>query len=465
MPRAELATQHSTSDLRGLPPQYLVNARAKARDNGRSAVVATSGVVPFAAFDGTGGIKGLFQMDGVLGGDLVTITSTAVYRTTKAGVTSLIGAITAPEKCRIAASVTEIIVVTGGNAYQVVSGGVNQLLDPDLGFVVDVVYLAGVFVYVSKDSDRIKWSEVLNGAVIAPASFATAESKPDRLRGCAVVADDLVLLGYETTEVWGKTGVITAPFQPRDGSISSIGCASLHSIVTFGDSGAGNRVAWLGNDRIIRSSSGGGAEQISNQSLNEELQGLSEAELEAVNAFSFNEDGAWFVCYQLPNTTWVFDVSLALWHTRSGLDTPWLVNSACEAWGKQIVGRADVNAVGYLDAETETDFNERIRRVFSAYFPNDAGYLPISSVTLRTSLGRNAIVATDALIWLDWSDNRGETWFTKRSKSLGLQGNYKSSVSWSPCGSTRNVGRVFRFEITDPYSLTISSVVINEVMA
>lgn len=459
----DLASQFYTRSDRGLPPEKLVNMVQEPRPDGRTALIATGGCTPFTIVGSA--IRGLFQMDGVLGGDVIVIGASAVYRVTSAGVVSTIGAISAPSIARIATSLTETVAVIDGNAYQILSSGVNQLLDPDLGQVIDVVYGAGLFIYVEKDSDRIKWSEVLNAGVIGSASFATAEKRPDRLRGCAMVGEDLVLFGYETTEIWGATGDITAPFAPRSGATSSIGCASRDSITPFNDDQVGNRVAWLANDRTIRISMGGGAQNVTPFSLAEELSTLTNDQLLAVNGYTWSEEGRNMVAFTLPASTWVMDVGTGLWHKRSTLDGPLAINSTTEAWGKQLVGRMDSNALGVMDTRERYDMGNIIVRNWTGTVPIDSDAFPIDTLTTRLALGDDPDVDTERFIWMRYSDTRGRIWSDWQRRSLGEQGRYRSSVEWGPLGAAEAPGRIFEFEIRDPYRPTVSAIFVNEVKA
>lgn len=465
MPQIKLSTQHLGKSSHGYLPEYLVNMRAQLRDNGHLSLVSVAGVTQFATIGATSQpVAGLFQMDGILDNDAVVVMPNAVFRVNESGVATSIGAISVVDRVRIAASLTQIVVVSGGNAYEVLSSGVTQITDVDLGEISDVVYAAGLFVFVEKDSDRVKWSEVLDAKTIRAESFATAEGRPDRLRGLANLGEDLVLFGYETTEIWGKTGDINAPFQVRSGSLNSTGCASRDSIVEIGSDNTANFVSFLGNDRIVRLLSGAGAEKISSAALNEELQTLANADLEAVYGFSWAEDGYWFLCYQLPNTTWVYDVSNQVWHTRADiLGNPWSVGTSCEAWGQTVFGNSVVNKIGLNDIDSRSVFDERFGKTFTAIFPNEMGRSAINSVSLKVALGLNDDVGVERFIWVRWSDDRGNNWASWRRKSLGVQGSYKSSVSWSPCGSTVNAGRVFQFEMRDPYNFTVNAAFVNEV--
>lgn len=464
--QTELATQHLGRSVKGLPYQALQNMRVIKRDDGRSALISVSGLKFFSNIGtGTGGIKGLFQMDGVQNGNIIVVTSDKVYSVTKLGVVTELGDIVATNYARIAASLDQMVIVADDKAYLLDNTGVNQLLDPDLPLVTDVIYSAGLFIFSEKNSDRIWWSEVLNAAIIGTASYATAEMKPDRLRGLATVGDDIVLFGYESLEIWGQTGDITLPFAKRAGAVSGVGCYSRDSIVGFGDGSLGNRVVWLANDKTIRVSIGGDATKISSLALDQEIQGLSESELEAVRCLAWAEEGIWFILVQLPNEAWIYDVTLGLWHVRKGLNDNGIMGSVCEAWGKWYWGHKSLNTIGTMDVTYKKNLDELIPKVWTSYFPNDKGMFPIESMTLRMSLGIDDDVNTERFIWADWSDNRGNTWTSKRQRSMGKQGEYNSSIRWLPCGATKNVGRVFRFETTEPYQITVSSVVVNEVRA
>lgn len=468
MAQAKLAKQHSNGGTwRGFPPETLINVRPFLRDDNRLSLVSTSGLKAFTNI-GTGnqGIKGLFQADGVLNGDIIVVTSTKVYRVSSLGIVTEIGNIVANGRCRFAASVTELVIVVDGKAYQVTeASGVNQLLDSDLSDVSDVVYTAGIFVFLKTNTDRILFSDVLNAGVIGAASWATAESKPDHIVGLASIGGDIAIIGTETIEIWGKTGSSTLPFQARDGYLINVGCASRDSIMTLGDGSVGGRIVWLCSDRTIRISDTGQGDIISSSAVQEELELLTKEELSQVYLFNWAEEGITFIGLQMPDTTWVYDASLKLWHKRDCNPDKWAVGFVVNAWGKNVFGNIFTDSIGYIDVLEKTNLGDPIRKVFSAYLPTDSGITPINSISLKLALGIDSQPDVERHIWMRYSDNRGNTWSNWRQKSLGVQGNFKSSVTWQPCGATKNVGRIMEFEITDPYVLSISSVFINEIGA
>lgn len=451
---------------RGFPPERLVNVFLEAREGARPALLSCSMATPFSVLSGSAGaVRGVFQMDGVLSGDLIAVTDTQALRVTPLGAATVLGPLPAAGPVRIATSLTETVVVSGTTAYQVLATGVAALIDPDLGLVVDVAYIAGRFVFVEANSDRIKWSEVLNAGVIGSASFATAEGKPDRLRGLAVLGEDLVLFGHETVEIWGVTGDATVPFAPRSGSRAGVGCASRDSIVVAGDSAVGNRVAWLGDDRTIRMSTGGGAEVISTAAVHELLGKLTDAQLAAVNGFSWSEEGRWHIAFQTGTHTIVFDVSTGLWHERASLTGPWRASCACAAWGRTVVGLVDAPALGVLNVSERFDFGARVQRSWTAVLPLDTDAYPVEVLALRIARGDDPDVATVRTIWMRYSDDRGNTWSDWMASDLGVQGTYRSSVSWGPLGCADAPGRVFEFEVRDPFRPTVTAAFVNEVKA
>lgn len=466
MPQAKLAKQHANGGTwRGFPPETLINVRAFLRDDGRLSLVSTSGLKPFTSIGiGENGIKGLFQADGVLNGDIIVVTSTKVYRVQENGTVIEVGNIVANTRCRFAASVTELVIVADGKAYQVTdANGVNMLLDAELSDVSDVVYAAGIFIFSKTNTDRILFSDVLNAGVVGAASFATAESKPDKIIGLAAIGGDIALIGTETIEIWGKTGNSELPFQVRDGYLINVGCASRDSIITLGDGSVGGRIVWLCSDRTIRISDSGQADVISSAAIQEELELLTKDELLQVSLFTWSEEGISYIGVQTPSATWVYDTSLKLWHTRNCDPNKWAVGFVVNAWGKNVFGNIFTDSIGYIDVLEKTNLGQPIRKVFSANYPTDAGITPINNITLKLALGNDIQPDIERHIWMRYSDNRGNTWSGWRQKSLGAQGNFKSSVTWQPCGATKNVGRIMEFEITDPYELSISGVFVNEI--
>lgn len=61
----------------------------------------------------------------------------------------------------------------------------------------------------------------------------------------------------------------------------------------------------------------------------------------------------------------------------------------------------------------------------------------------------------DPQIMLDWSDDKGKTWSTEITASMGKIGEYGTRVIFRRLGSSRD--RIFRVSISDPVKRVITS--------
>lgn len=107
-------------------------------------------------------------------------------------------------------------VILDGFIYDEQANTFTQITDPDFG-AVTVTYLDGYFVFNEPESQRFWITSLLDGTMIYPLDFASAEGLPDLLQCVMSNNRELWAFGTDTTEVWYNAGtrLFPLPAHPR----------------------------------------------------------------------------------------------------------------------------------------------------------------------------------------------------------------------------------------------------------
>ncbi|WP_168416476.1 packaged DNA stabilization protein [Acinetobacter indicus] len=348
-----------------------------------------------------------------------------------------------------------------GHIYNIENDTLTEFL-PDDGTTVQngffgastVTFLDSRFIWTEPDSGRIQWSGLLTHETDA-LSYATAESKSDKL--VRVIANNglLWLIGEKTTEVWVSTGSNDAPFVRQTGAYIPTGCKAKDSIVEFGSS-----LIWLsqtdfGSNQIVMTQ-GYQTTRISNHALESELSRYENTT--DAYAFSYQREGHAFYVISFPTDrkTWCYDASTQMWHERSWYDADSSNHEHHRAYchcyfnGQHLVGDREFPYIYLLDADAETDDGATIirERTTPCVSPH-ASRMIFDEVELICQVGQDN--NTKPTIMLDWSDDRGKTWSNDRiseiANDVGAIGEYEKRVIFRRLG--QSFGRVFRVRMTD----------------
>lgn len=345
-----------------------------------------------------------------------------------------------------------------GHVYNIEDDSLTEILveDNDNGFfgASTVTFLDSRFIWTVPDSGRIQWSKLLSHETDA-LSYATAESKSDKL--IRVIANNgmLWLIGEKTTEVWVSTGSNDAPFVRQSGAYMPTGCIAKDSIVEFGSS-----LIWLaqtdfGANQIVMTQ-GYQTVRISNHAIESILtryENTSDA-----YAFSYQREGHAFYVISFPTDrkTWCYDASTQMWHERAWYNEDESENEHHRAYchcyfnGQHLVGDREYPYIYLLDPLAETDNEVPIirERATPCVMPNGSRMI-FDEVQLFCQVGQDN--NTKPTIMFDWSDDRGKTWSSDQvveiANDLGAIGEYEKRVVFRRLG--QSFSRVFRVRMTD----------------
>lgn len=372
----------------------------------------------------------------------------------------LTGNIPGFDLCRFALSEDEIVIVASGKAYTVTGTNVTQITDPDIFMnVVDVVLLAGRFVYFDGDSSRFQWSDVGDATTIDGLSFATADENSSRvLRAAFVLLDDIVMFMDGATEWWSAADSGDDPYQRSPGRKYSTGIAARATTVL-----ADNTIFFLGSDRkVYRASSV--PVRVSSHDVEDVIDQLSETELVQCSAISVEFKGHLFYLLNLPgHGTFVLDISTGKWFEWGSYGRDRFRVSVA---GDGLFGDAFTGKLFRFSPSSYYDLDEVIQKIVSVYLPLNSGYARMSNMYLQTARGVGVATGqgSDPVVEMRYSDNDGSDFTPWMVAPLGTQGDKKDTAKavWTQLGAARAPGRLVEFRCSDPVLFAPQLVTFNE---
>jgi hypothetical protein len=419
---------------------------------------------------GTGPVDGIFQKNGVLGGDTFVVSGTSLYRD---GVS--VGSVPGSGLVKFAASATELVVlrVETATAYSYKPSAGTPYLQiplangdrPVTGYR-SVAFVAGLFVFAAVTDATVPghywfWSGINDARTIDDLDFAAAESEPDELLDVLAIGDNLYLLGQSSGEVWQLTGVAALPFsrisQRQLGrGVIATGCAQPMD----------NTVLFIGSDRIVFRMEDV-AKRISDHGIEERIRAST-----TWRTYQYAYEGHLYFNIRLDTETLQFDVSNSTWIEAS---TYGVGNFAalCAAtidgqplFGMSFTGTGEVHGFGEHGG---TDGNAAaFERIFHAGMPLGDGGMAVSNLIVEANSGATPLDSgpgADPRIEMRFSRDGGRTFSSWRETRLGAKGEYRRIARFGACGYFGPPGALFEFRCTENVPLRISRVGVNETLS
>lgn len=447
MAQALLSTEYGGFGY-GLPSGRLENlhARATPQGPGKYALIARPSLRTYRE-DGDGPIRLIVK---ALGATYV-VSGAELYRNgTKIADLSPGGFVQAAQ------SDTQLVIVAGWKAYAIQASTVAEI--GDIPMVSGVVYLAGRFVYIVRNSGQFYWSAVGSAASIDGTAFAIAESSPDATIRAEILADAIMFGGETTCEWWTPSDDPDLPYYRSPGQRYSKGVLAAYSVIQ-----ADNSLFWVGIEEeqgpmVYRT--GAQPIRVSTAAIETALSRCLQPE--KCTAFRSVRDGVTFYVLNIPEVgSFAYDVGEGKWSrwTSKGRDT---FRIACGGYG--LFGDDTTGQIWTLDGEVETDGDDEIIRIASAYVPMPSGVTRLSNISLLTVKGVGLATGqgSDPVVDMRYSTAPDGDWSDWMSASLGRVGDRKIKSTWWGLGLIESPGLFMEFRVSDPVNFTPFGVMFNE---
>jgi hypothetical protein len=283
--------------------------------------------------------------------------------------------------------------------------------------------------------------------------FATKSGYSDKLVAVAVAKRYVYLFGEATTEVWFDAGDTPFPFSRLPGVFMQHGCTSAASIAQMdGD------LYWLSQspqgNAIICKTEQYSAAQISTFAIDNEIAAYSD--LDQAIGFTYQIEGHFFYVLTFPvsDKTWQFDVSTAQWNELAWVDINGTLHrhrANCYAFinGLPVVGDWENGNLYHWDVNNYTDDGNPIPRIrsFMHSVDDNSDRIRYREFIANMEVG-NGSNYDPVPVFLRWSDTRGKSWGNAISVSLGMEGEYLTSLQFQRLGMARD--RVFELSWSAP---------------
>ena len=412
---------------------------------------------------GTGPIRGLW----VLADNMYVVSASKLYKVTPAYVVTELGIVTGTGPVSMADNGTQLFVACNGPSYiyNSLTNVFQQITDPDFPGAVTVGYLDGYFVFNEPNSQKIWVTALLEGTLVDPLDFASAEGSPDGVVGIIVDHGQLWVYGTNSIEVWYNSGNADFPFSRIQGAFNELGCAAPYSLAKMD-----NGLFWLGKDArgqgMVYRANGYSGQRISTHAVEWHIQQYGD--LSDAIGYTYQQDGHSFYVLIFPSadTTWVYDVATQAWHERAGFSNGDFTRhwSNCQAFfnNKVLVGDYRNANVYSFDLDDYSD-NGSIQKWLRSWraLPTGQNNLKRTAhhslqLDCETGVGLNLGQGSNPEVMLRWSDDGGHTWSNEHWVSIGKIGEYYRRAIWRRLGMTLKLrDRVYEVSGTDPVKIAI----------
>jgi len=344
-----------------------------------------------------------------------------------------------------------LAIASGGRLYywDPLASTLTQNTDPDLGVVLDVVWVDGYF--MTTDGEFLVVTELSNPLQVNPLKYGSSEVDPDPVVALLKLRNEIYALNRNTIEVFDNIGAEFFPFNRIDGAQIQKGVIGTFACCVYME-----QIAFLGSGRneapSIYMGAAATAQKISTQEIDELLLNYTEAQLALVKMEARNDKAHQHLYVHLPDRTLVYDgaasqvLGEAVWFTLTTTTVgfaQYRARNLVWAYDKWLVGDPQSSNIGYLVDTIGTHWGQKVRWEFGTLIVYNEGNgalfheLELVSLTGRVALGVDPQISTSySLDGLSWSQDR----FIR----VGTIGNTKKRLAWFQQGNMRN-WRIQRF--------------------
>ena len=342
-----------------------------------------------------------------------------------------------------------LAIASGTRLYYWNGTTLTQVTDPDLGIVLDVVWVDGYF--MTTDGEFLIVTELSDPTQVNPLKYGSSEVDPDPVVALLKLRNEVYALNRNTIEVFDNIGGDLFPFQRIDGAQIQKGVIGTFACCVYIE-----RIAFLGGGRNespgIYVGAAATTQKISTQEIDELLLTYTEAQLSLVKLEARNDKSHQHLYVHLPDRTIVYDAAASealgdqVWFTLTTTVVgfaQYRARNLVWAYDKWLVGDPQSSNIGYLVDDIGSHWGQRVRWEFGTIIAYNEGKgalfqkIELVSLTGRVALGTNPQISTSySLDGLSYSQDR--------YIYVGTIGNTSKRLAWFQQGHMRN-WRIQRF--------------------
>ena len=307
----------------------------------------------------------------VIGTNLVSVAADGVQTT--------LGAIPGTDRVVMTYSFDRLAIKANEDLYYYDSGtGVTQVTDPDLGTVLDVLWVDGYF--MTTDGEFIVVTDLSDPYAVNPLKYGSSEVDPDPVVSIIKIRNEPHAINRYTIEVFDNLGGDLFPFQRIEGAQITKGAVGTHACCEFE-----NAIAFLGSGRNeplgIHLGYNGQSVKISTNDIDKILKDFTEAALTETVVESRIDNAHRYLYVHLPDRTLIYDagatqaIGSPVWFivTSASVDyAQYQARNFVWAYDKWIFGDPTANRLGTFDNGASSHYGTDVRWEFgTAIFYNN----------------------------------------------------------------------------------------------
>jgi hypothetical protein len=412
------------------------------------------GIVPFTA-DGPGVDRGGINWNG----SCYRVMGTRLVRIAVDGTIFEIGTIDGTDQVSFDYSFDKLAVSGNGKLYLYDGITLTQITDPDLGIVVDFIWVDGYF--MTTDGEFIAVTELANPFSVLPTKYGSSESDPDQIVALLKLHNEPIAINRYTMETFSNIGGTGFPFTRVDGALIDKGAVGTHACCLFMDN-----IAIVGGGRnevtSVYLGSNGQMVRIATREIDLILADYTDSTLVDIKMESRVSKGHQLLYIHLPNKTLVYDGAASqvagqpTWFILgSGIDqAQYRAHNFVYAYNQWLVGNPEDTKIGKMTTDVATHWGVKVGWEFSTIMVYNEGMgcifheLELVSLTGRVDLSTNPMISTCYSV-------DGEVWSQRKYILAGKTGERQKRLVWLQQGSMRQ-WRVQKFNGDSDSRLSIA---------
>ncbi len=418
-------------------------------------IYGTPGLANFGSALPGGAIRAML----VVGTTLYAVSGRNVYAVSASGAATLIGGIPTDGPVymeRNRKTPAQIGIVSDGLFYVIdtTANSFTQINDPDLPSPISLSVINGYGV-LPTPGGRFMLTGIDEFTTIDGLDEGTAEAYPDEIVRSAVLENELILFGEQSTEWHQDTGDTDFPFARV--TAVEIGCLAGASVAKV-DTEDRKTLIWVAPDHTVRQMSGYSGRVISTNEISKLIKELHTAgNIGQLKGVAWADDGRFSYALSCDSWTRVYNSKTGHWREQQSYGLArWRVSEVVKFGSKLIAGDYQSGQLYEMRADIYDEAGQPlIAEVITPHvhaFPYDITMSALY-IDMARGVGTNSASAhiADPKLMVSWSKDSGLSWSAERERSLGALG--QSAKRIQPIlrlGSAGQHGVVFRFRISAP---------------
>jgi len=397
----------------------------------------------------------------VMGPKLVRISST--------GVLQVLADIPGDGMVTFDYSFDRLAIAANNSLYYWSGSALTQVTDPDLGVVLDVIWVDGYF--MTSDGENIVVTDLNDPTAVNPLKYGSSEADPDAVVGLLKLRNEVYVLNRNTTEVFDNVGGPLFPFERIEGAQMQRGALSATTACVFKQAGQ-DLIAVLGSGRnespVVWLGVNGNTSKISTQEIDTILQDYTEPELAGAVLEARLDRSHELLYMHLPDRTLVYDAGATaiagspVWFgLDSGIGSLSQYRARSLVWAHDAWHCADPTSAVYgtLTRDISTHYGAKVGWEFNTTILYNESRGAVFHQLELVGLPGRVPLGIDPTIWTSYSLD-GELWSQERPCHAGKQGEREKRITWLRQGHMRNY-RIQKFRGTSDAHMPIARLEVN----